>query len=1162
MKKIDPMKLHKVLLVLICVFMNYAGRRLALWLSLPLWLDVMGTMIAAYVLGPVSGALVGLTNNLINSLWEPTMLYYAVVSVCIGLLTGYAGRKRYIRTPLMAMTVAVSITFLAVLISTPISLLLGEKSGGNIWGDGVRDYLIENHIPRIPATFVGNLYVDFLDKTVSVLVLYVLIILHGRIEKRRKKPEVLLLLLPLLFGSLKLDARADDGDSSWIQTVFSGDNGLPCGHANDVEEDGNGVLWIATYAGLYRYNGSEFRYMNELSEVKNANCLYVDTEGRVWIGTNDSGVAVMINERIVNNYGTADGLPSESIRCICRNVDGNYYVGTADGLTILRLDNGIRASGVLPETGYVSGLAANGDGAVAGVNAEGTLFLLRDEKLVARLDDESYSCVCFGREGELYAGTTEGGIRIFSVGETLERTGSLSCPGLSKLNRIRIYSDGELWLCADNGVGHFSKDGRFERPETGEFNYSIENMCMDYQGNLWFASSRQGLLRLSSSPFTDLYAQQGLAGTVANTTAFWKGCLYAGTDDGLDILDPRDTGKKTDTLTELLSGSRVRCLAVDNQDRLWIASYGQGLICAERSGAYRCFDECGSRVRVCRILGDGSVAASGSEGLFFIAADGTVSSVPYGDELGNANILCMEEERDGTILAGTDGNGILRIKDGKVISHLDASSGLPSNVILRIVKDKAGNGYFVVTSNSLCYMDGERVRAFDAFPYSNNYDVIADSDGELFIYGSSGVYVVDREELMSGRRPEYQLLDSRMGLMGSLTANAWCEYTGGKELYLCTDRGVFKVNTDAYRSPARSYRLRVKEMRLDEKVVSIERGRTSQIPRDVIRIELVPEVVNYTLEDPEISYRLEGLENEWITVPQSELTTVAYTNLPVGDYIFHLAILDPESGKPMEESYYSFTREAAIYDHSWFRAYMILVGGLFVGWLTAYITRRRMQGTLRMQQERLDMIIRQEQMSSETIMAIAATVDAKDERTSQHSKRVSEYSVLIAKEYGFKTEEQENLRKAALLHDIGKVGIPDAILNKPARLTDDEYAVMKTHVTRGADILKGLNSIDHVVEGARFHHERFDGKGYPDGLKGDEIPLYGRIIAIADAFDAMTANRVYRKKQDFSYVLDELKNNRGKQFDPVLLDIFLKLIDDKVIDVEALYGGKEEKDEK
>ena len=100
------------------------------------------------------------------------------------------------------------------------------------------------------------------------------------------------------------------------------------------------------------------------------------------------------------------------------------------------------------------------------------------------------------------------------------------------------------------------------------------------------------------------------------------------------------------------------------------------------------------------------------------------------------------------------------------------------------------------------------------------------------------------------------------------------------------------------------------------------------------------------------------------------------------------------------------------------------------------------------------------------------------------------------------------------MHDIGKIGIPDSVLNKPGRLTDEEYAVMKSHVTKGAEILKGITSIAHIVEGARYHHERYDGSGYAEGLKGEEIPLSARIIGIADAFDAMTANRVYRKRQD------------------------------------------------
>jgi energy-coupling factor transport system substrate-specific component len=117
---------------------------------------------------------------------------------------------------------------------------------------------------------------------------------------------------------------------------------------------------------------------------------------------------------------------------------------------------------------------------------------------------------------------------------------------------------------------------------------------------------------------------------------------------------------------------------------------------------------------------------------------------------------------------------------------------------------------------------------------------------------------------------------------------------------------------------------------------------------------------------------------------------------------------------------------------------------------------------------------------------------------------------------------------------------------------------MKTHVTHGAEILKDFTLIEHVVDGARYHHERYDGRGYPDGLKGEEIPLYGRIIGVADAFDAMTANRVYRKQMDFSYVFNEMKNGKGTQFDPQIVDILLRLIDEGKIDLNKLYSAKAE----
>ena len=148
----------------------------------------------------------------------------------------------------------------------------------------------------------------------------------------------------------------------------------------------------------------------------------------------------------------------------------------------------------------------------------------------------------------------------------------------------------------------------------------------------------------------------------------------------------------------------------------------------------------------------------------------------------------------------------------------------------------------------------------------------------------------------------------------------------------------------------------------------------------------------------------------------------------------------------------------------------------------------------------------------------------------------------------------------ALLHDIGKIGIPDAILNKPSRLTDEEYEIMKTHVLKGGEILKDFTMIDNVSLGALYHHEKYDGTGYCHGLKGEEIPLDARIIGIADAFDAMTATRVYRKKMGIEYAVSELKRGSGTQFDPKLVEIMLSLIADGVIrEKDFMENAKEDR---
>ena len=182
-----------------------------------------------------------------------------------------------------------------------------------------------------------------------------------------------------------------------------------------------------------------------------------------------------------------------------------------------------------------------------------------------------------------------------------------------------------------------------------------------------------------------------------------------------------------------------------------------------------------------------------------------------------------------------------------------------------------------------------------------------------------------------------------------------------------------------------------------------------------------------------------------------------------------------------------------------------------------------------------------EQLSIQTIQTLANAIDAKDPYTRGHSTRVSQYSVMIAESLGWNRDRVENLRCAALLHDIGKIGVPDSILNKPRRLTDLEYDMIKSHTTMGGEILRDRIIIRIAEDVALSHHERYDGRGYPRGLKGEEISEESRIVAIADAFDAMNSNRVYRSACNPEHILRELTDGKGKQFDPRFADVFIGL---------------------
>ena len=178
-----------------------------------------------------------------------------------------------------------------------------------------------------------------------------------------------------------------------------------------------------------------------------------------------------------------------------------------------------------------------------------------------------------------------------------------------------------------------------------------------------------------------------------------------------------------------------------------------------------------------------------------------------------------------------------------------------------------------------------------------------------------------------------------------------------------------------------------------------------------------------------------------------------------------------------------------------------------------------------------------------TVMALTSAIDAKDHYTKDHSEHVTRYGIAIAKEMGLSEEQINDLDKACKLHDLGKIGVHDQILTKPGRLTDEEWEEIKMHTIKGAMILKPLIFLSGVIKLVEQHHERYDGKGYPYGLKGENILLGARIMAVADSFDAMVTDRPYRKALSKEEAIEELKRNKGKQFDPEIVDLFLRVLE-------------------
>lgn len=933
-------------------------------------------------------------------------------------------------------------------------------------------------------------------------------------------------------------------DFPLVRTVFNERSGLPTGEANDVLQTSDGYIWAGSYGGLIRYDGSEFRNFSAegLLPSSSVRMLFEDTAGRLWIGTNDVGVFVMEHGEIT----APQGQPADNFRCIrgfAEGADGTVYVCSNSGIGQIR--DGVMTIYDDPEvagkTAYTIGVDRFGR-VWGSTDSSGGCVILRNGKVEALapssdyfVGGESIYSVAGSSDGAIWLGGSDNHIvrlefsgegfgpeDVHAVTYTLERA--------AVVNSMREADDGTMAVSCLHGYAQVSPEGGVMREISEEEGASsINSSDVDCEGNIWLASTEQGVVKYSQGCFAP-YAEDQFSGISLNAVAISGGRGYVGSTNGL-ALTGGPSGPEEEELIRLLDGVQVRDIMADSRGNIWIASYSENpVVCYDPAdGEIVSFSTqsglCNDRARVLAELQDGSVAV-GTQGGLSIIAEGRVRK-SYTD-LAYPMILSLLEMPDGTLLAGSDGGGIYVLKNGGV-TNLGFSEGLTEGVVLRILRDSEEN-CFVSAGSSLYYLRDGRFEKLTALKKEAGsiFDFYL-RDGKLWLLQNSAILAVDRENLLAGGDGDPMSYGFKHGLSGSLNANTRHCVCDGK-LYLATRSGV---SVFGFRMPENVQpKVVVNSVTVDG--VTYEHPERVSVDSGAKRVDISYAVLSYsTASRFRTTYTLEGFDKEG-NLADSDRNFVSYTNLRGGEYTFRLEVSDPNSGQSAQCSF-QLVKEKKLSEQPLFWAAVIVLTIAAVVGVATLVYSVKLRNARRRQREYRDIL-------EQSLLTFAGTIDAKDKYTNGHSTRVAQYSRELARRMGMTPEEQENIYYVALLHDIGKIGVPDQVLNKPGKLTPEEREIIQRHPVTGAEILKNFTSLKGIADGARFHHEQYDGKGYCEGKAGEDIPLTARIIAVADTYDAMSSDRCYRKGLPREVIEKELEKGAGKQFDPEIVPHMLAII--------------------
>ena len=969
--------------------------------------------------------------------------------------------------------------------------------------------------------------------------------------KSKLKITLTLLTICLLVGFLLSPNKVlanDEQTTPYEAILYTSSNGVTTGEANTVYQTSDGYIWIGGYGGLQKYNGVSFE---DISGTRNMTSysirsLYETKDKVFWVGSNEQGPFYLDDEEFKQPEPEPNG-KHKSVRCFMEDGYGRLWIGSSQGIGYIKdnktydydlsqftynnesYKNSTFYTLSLAEDGTLFGVDYNGN--VIGIN---TKDITQTPVLISGFGGAyAYSALVL-KDQSLYVGTNSSNIyHITNPGKENETREIIDAGVLSNVNSICETAYDEIWFCGDTGLGMIDEDGYHDYSylnNTTHLGYIHE----DYEHNIWVSSSKYGVLHIRKTKISKIAGVPEINDVETYAICRYNNKYYVGTEIGLLVFDLK-WNKLEDLLAETLNGIRVNQITIGG-GKLYITTYYNGLYIYDATSdtIENISGFVDGRIRCLIYTSSGDLIVGTNKSVEIIKDGAIIQSIAS-----SSMILCFEEDKDGSILVGTNGIGVYKLTknlEGQYeYNEYISEDKLSGGVILRLKNDSNTNNVFISCGYDMFYGSGGNFQKVN-IPNLGSGSVVDFfiEDENVWIFRASGIIRVKKSEILDLTKEPTTLeyYSGKEGVPGPLPANSFNFYDGSI-FVICTVSGIGLLNESKIYKNNVAPKAEIASIIFSDGS-TWDGANQVKLDKSLSKMTINLSALTYTGTDVGIEYWLEGFDERPTLYKRSEQHSVEYTNLSAGTYVFHYRTQNSD-GVFSEEHTITFIKSPRFQETLWF-PFLVMIETIIIVFVVFYVVAKARIKRIKKKEEEYKKI------TDETIATISGAIDAKDPYTEGHSKRVADFSVKIGKKYGLNEEDCERLYYIALLHDIGKIGVPDDILKKPARLTDEEFQTIKQHTVAGGEILKNFTMLKGVDEGAKYHHERYDGSGYCYGLKGEEIPLFARIISVADAYDAMNSSRCYRKALDLNIIMGEIEKGKGRQFDPQLAEIAIEIL--------------------